>query len=97
LKPFVITMFGRTAFLKLASSKVTVKVPMGTLGNWYVPLSLVIATSGCWSADPVTVTVAPGSTPPDESVTFPKIEPIAWAWADVAHAARMHAESSITR
>jgi hypothetical protein len=39
-------MFGRTAFLKLASSNVTVKVPIGTLGNWYVPLSLVTTTSG---------------------------------------------------
>jgi hypothetical protein len=34
LKPVAITMFGRTAFLKLASSNVTVNVPIGTLGNW---------------------------------------------------------------
>jgi hypothetical protein len=33
-KPVVMITFGRTDFLKLASSNVTVNVPMGTLGNW---------------------------------------------------------------
>ncbi len=33
LNPVAITTFGRCAFLKLASSNVTVNVPIGTLGN----------------------------------------------------------------
>src|SRR5215510_14836580 len=81
LNPVEMTTFWRTDFLKLASSNVTLNVPIGTLGNWYVPFSLVTPTSGDCNAGPVTVTVAPGSTPPDGSVTFPKMEPIAWAWA----------------
>src|SRR3954463_14113474 len=59
---------------------------MGTLGNWYVPFALVVAVRGCWSPVPVTVTVTPGSTPPDASVALPKMEPRAWAWATEAPA-----------
>ena len=39
------------------------------------PVSLVVAVSGCSSTGLVIVTVTPGSTAPDSSVTFPKISP----------------------
>jgi hypothetical protein len=40
-----------------------------------VPVSLVVAVSGCNSTGLVIVTVTPGSIAPDSSVTFPKISP----------------------
>jgi hypothetical protein len=40
----------------------------------------VVAVSGCSSTGLVMVTVAPGSTAPDASVTLPKISPV-WFWA----------------
>ena len=92
-KVSVMTTFWRVAFLKLASSNETVYVPIGTLGSWYAPVSAVTTVSGCCSVGPVTVTVTPGSTPPDASVTLPKIEPNAWAWADPAVSPRMPATS----
>ena len=49
---------------------------MSRRGNWYVPVALVTAVSGCSSLGPLSVTVTPGSTPPDESVTLPKISPV---------------------
>ena len=39
-------------------------------------VSLVTAVSGCSRTGPVTVTVTPGSTAPDASVTLPKISPV---------------------
>src|SRR5262252_4364958 len=95
LKLVVMTTFARVAFLKPLSSNVTVKVPIGTLGNWYVPLVDVVVTSGRCRAGPVTVTVTPGNTLPDGSVTLPKIEPMAWALTDPALATRMPAASRI--
>src|SRR5262245_61478209 len=41
--------------------------------------------------------VTPGSTPPDGSVTFPKMDPIAWAWAGIAHAASMPVHNRTAR
>jgi len=79
LKPLVITMLLRTTFLKPLSSNVTENVPFGTVGIWYAPLLPVTTTSGACSAGPVTVTVTPGSTPPEVSVAFPKIDPCARA------------------
>src|ERR1035437_1904985 len=45
-------------------------------GNWKVPVGLVTAVSGCSSTGPVTVTITPGSTAFDWSVTLPKISPV---------------------
>jgi hypothetical protein len=39
-------------------------------------VSLVTAVSGCSRIGLVSVTITPGSTPPDESVALPKIEPV---------------------
>src|SRR5580765_6063099 len=91
------TTFDRVAFLKPLNSNATVKVPIGTLGNWYVPLADVVETNGRCRAGPLTVTVTPGSTPPDGSVTLPKIEPIAWALANPAVETRMPAASRMPR
>src|SRR6188768_1664773 len=70
---------------------------MGTLGNWYAPLSCVVVTNGCCRVGPVTVTVTPGNVAPDGSVTLPKIVPIACAWATPADTARIAATSRIPR
>src|SRR5712692_7882113 len=51
-------------------------MPISSRGNWYVPVSLLIAVSGCNRIGAVSVTVAPGSTAPDWSVTLPKISPV---------------------
>ena len=60
-------------------------MPTFSRGNWNEPVSLVVATCG-WSSDGlVRVTVTPGSTAPDASVTLPKISPVCdWAQADDA-------------
>jgi len=79
LNPLLITMLLRTTFLKPLSSNETENVPFGTVGNWYAPLLPVTTTNGACSAGPLTVTVTPGSTPPDVSVAFPKIDPCARA------------------
>jgi hypothetical protein len=55
-------------------------------GNWYAPVSVVTATRGACRPVPVTVTVTPGMTAPDESVTLPKIDPMPWACANPANA-----------
>ena len=58
---------------------------MGRLGNWYEPVAEVAAVNGCSRIGLVSVTTTPGSTPPDSSVTFPKISPVGdWARAEVA-------------
>jgi hypothetical protein len=45
-------------------------------------------TSGRITAGPLTVTVTPGSTPPDASVTLPKISPVSiCAESGAAHSA----------
>ena len=49
------------------------------------------ATRGSCRPVPVTVTVTPGITPPDESVTLPKIDPMPCACADPGKVARSSA------
>ena len=46
-------------------------MPTGRRGNEYAPVSVVTDTSGWISAGPSTVTVTPGSTAPEASVTRP--------------------------
>src|SRR5690349_24463436 len=51
------------------------------LGNRYAPLSSDTVDCGVINDAPDSVTVTPGTTPPDESVTRPKISPLACARA----------------
>jgi len=68
--------------LKPGSSNFTVYVPTLRRGNWKEPVSLVVAVCGWSSEGPVSVTVTPGSTAPDVSLTLPKISPVCdWAHA----------------
>ena len=47
-----------------------------------MPVSLLTAVWGASSDPPVSVTVTPGTTAPDESVALPKISPVCCADAD---------------
>jgi hypothetical protein len=54
--------------------------PGGISGIRYVPSASVVAvTLSRWRDGPLTVTVAPGSTPPLESRTVPAIDPVTCA------------------
>src|SRR5260221_4119015 len=97
LKPVVIVMSGRVAFLNPLSSNVTVYVPIGTLGKVYAPVAVVTAVCGGCSPRPLTVTLTPGNTAPVASVALPKICPIAWALADPASSKRTPAMSRPAR
>src|SRR5262249_7483760 len=66
----------RMTFLKPASSKATLYVPIGMRANRYAPLSTVVVVCGWMSAGDVNITVTPGITAFETSVTLPKISPV---------------------
>ena len=57
-------------------SAATVYCPMRRLGNTYCPASFVTVLCDTPAASSVTVTVTPGSTPPEESRTVPTMAPV---------------------
>src|SRR5205823_8136094 len=94
LKPTVTAMPALITVLKPGSSNFTVYVPTLRRGNWNDPVSLGVAVCGCSSEGPVSVTITPGSTAPDVSVTLPKISPVCdWAHAGATPSASASAAS----
>src|SRR6185295_1897349 len=68
------------------NSNLTVYAPGGNGLRRNPPLASVTPTTdGTCNAGPVAVTVAPGSTAPDVSVTTPIMAPSFWAAAGAAH------------
>src|SRR4029453_8529212 len=69
-------------FLKPVSSALTRYAPSCSNGARYNPLSFVMTTRISPVSVFVTVTVTPGSTAPDSSVTVPSsVALMAWPWA----------------
>src|ERR1051325_1691236 len=65
-----------TTVLRPLSAYSALYVPGGRRGTRYSPFESVVAVRLPCSEGPVTVTVTPGRTPPEESVTVPMIAPV---------------------
>ncbi len=74
--PMVTRMSCWTMVRNPGSPKVTEYVPIGSSGTRYVPASAVVTMRGWIKAGPATVTVTPGSTALELSVTRPRTSPV---------------------
>src|SRR5579862_2163659 len=80
MSPPAFTVASRTTVLNPLTSAFTEYSPARSAGALYAPVALVTAVRRPLSALFVMVTVAFGTTAPDESVTVPSIIPFAdWA------------------